>query len=424
MSKWEIKPIKPPEEISYARAYETFPTNLTENRFLPKELERECPVSVSLYNLYESVYPTSGHLAVMIATALASMWTDEKRQFNLILAALPTEGKSSVLQGFAAYPWLNLFTTTTFAEYLVRYCGKFLDTSMPLGKEIPKGVRIERIGGKKIISTEGCEDRITYFFDVVHAGEGITSFGNYEKLLQLWSGLIEDGYWEGGTRYSGSYKIGSFLNPVRHGLILACTLDDLKNKWMREEGILSRAVVCRYRSREEENEWIRKAKAPPQPLLPKPEKINFPLLVQAHLKHLGPHLLHRRMTFSPAVDESVTKNITYLIMKGREEPTIKRAIDDTMRVLKGHARLNRRDKVVLEDVIFCEALLQMCRKDEISGDRLQFQCTLRSLLYGDIGRVKREIMETFRDFGRDEPLYKESIVDRVLTQKTNLEDYR
>jgi hypothetical protein len=430
MSKWEIKPIKPPEEISYSKpSYEALPTSvLTENRFLPKELENECPVSVSLYNLYESVYPTSGHIAVIIATALASMWTDEKRQFNLILAALPTEGKSSVLQGFAAYPWINLFTTTTFAEYLTRYCGKFLDTSMPLGKEIPRGVRIERLGDRKIISTEGCEDRITYFFDVVHAGEGITSFGNYEKLLQLWSGLIEDGYWEGGTRFSGSYKIGSFLHPVRHGLILACTIDDLKNKWMKEEGMLSRAIVCRYKSREEENEWIRKAKAPPQPLLPKPEKINFPLLVQSHLKHLGPHLLHRKMTFSPAVDESVTKNITYLITEGREEPTIKRATDDTMRILKGHARLNRRDKVVLEDIIFCEALLQMCRpfeKDEISGDRLQFQCAIRRLLYGgDIKRVKREIMETFKEFGKNDPLYKEPVIDRVLTQKVGLEAYR
>jgi hypothetical protein len=411
MSGWEIKPIKSPKEIEYTKpAYKEVPsTKLTENYYLPKELESTCSTSVKLYNLYENVYPTSGHIALIIATALASMWTDERRQFNLILAALPTEGKSSVLQGFAAYPFINLFTTTTFAEYVTKYCGKFLDTSMPIGKEIPKGVRIERLGDRRVISTEGCEDRISNFFDIVHAGEGITSFGDYQKLLQLWGGLIEEGYWEGGTRFSGTFRIGSFLHPVRHGLILACTFDDLEDKWMKEEGMMSRAIVCRYKSRKSENEYIRKAKAPPQPKLPNPERINFPLLVYSHLKHLGPHLLHQEITFSPVVDESKTKEITYLIMKGRDEPTIKRATDDTLRILKGHARLNNRNKVVIEDVILVEAMLQMCRpikKDEASGDRLQFQYYLRKLLYGNAERAKREISEIFRDFDNN-PLYKE-----------------
>ena len=420
MSDWRIE-IKPPKELKYAEP-PSLP-KLTENRYLPKELEKQCPVSVSLYNLYESVYPTSGHLALMIATALASMWTDERRQFNLIIAALPTEGKSSVLQGFSAYPWINLFTTTTFAEYCIRYCGKYLDTSMPLGKDIPKGVKVERLGDKRVVSTDGCEDRINYMFDVVHAGEGITSFGQYQKLLQLWAGLIEEGYWEGGTRYSGSYRIGSPLRPVRHGLILACTFDDLNNRWMKEEGLLSRTIVCRYRSRDVENEYIRKAKSPPRPILPNPEKINFPLLVYSHLKHLGPHLLNREMSFSPVIDEKMTKNITYLIMQGRDEPTIKRAIDDTMRVLKGHARLNKRDKVVLEDIIFVEALLQMCRKierNEISGDRLQFQFYLRSLLYRDDERAKREILETFRWMDKDEPLYDRHFLDNYVLKERKL----
>lgn len=413
---FNLKPISPkkvkkPEEESTMYLEEVIKT--TENHLLPHELQKECPISVKLYNTFEKFLPTTGHFALLVASCLGSMWTDEPRQTNLTIAALPTQGKTSVLRRFAGYKYANFFTKTTYANYVIKYCGKFL--VIP-GHEKPSCIKVERTSKGKIVSTEECEDRITNFFDIIHAGEGIVTTPGFPKLLTLWNALIDEGYWQGGDRYSGEYKIGSEMFPVKHGLIFACTLSDLKNKVIRQEGTLSRTVTGIYHCTEKENIFIIKGKTPPRVHIPRVDFTGVVKRILSDLETNGPFLAKRKMSYSGSLNEDLTRRILQLIMVGRGETTGKRASDDRLQLLKGHARLNNRDKVTIYDAIMLEALLQMCRKIKgyFYGTRLHFQVWLRYLLHGDINLVKREMKSTFKWWDSDKPLYIDDDIDEAF----------
>jgi len=417
-----LKPIKPSEVIKRlkerqeARQTEAHSfVKALENKYIPEEIAKYCPTGTKIYNLYEHFKPCTGHLAWLVAICLASMWTDEPRQVNATIASRFGEGKTVILSQFAVYPWCHFIARTSFADYLINFCGYYLDTSAPLGRgDIPPCVEVQRIGKKVIVSTAKCKDLINKYYTIVHAGEGISTIPGRDKLLQLWNQLIEEGYWEGGDRDKGRYKIGSALFRVKHGLILGCTFDDLKGKWMKEYGTLSRTLVVFYWCTDKENRYIELGRMPPNPKLPSIENFSQPLgVILEPLARLGPSYEGVKMTFSSEVNESICEELVTLIASSRLEPTRKRAVNDMLRLLKACARLEMRNKVTIYDYIVVNSLLQMCRKTRVGdkeyyfGDRLHFQARMRYLLNGDVENVVREMNHTFKWWDSDKPLYDE-----------------
>jgi len=396
-----------------------------ENLYLPEEIKKICPVSADVYNLFESRLPATGHLALLVSDVLASMCIDEPKPSSLTVSALPTEGKTATLVNFSQtkcisgiqrLEWVNWFTRTSFARYLLDYCGKYLDVTRTIGKELPAGARYENFGGKRILSISGCQDRIDRFFDIVHAGEGILTIDDVDKWLQLMNGLLDEGFWEGGDMHKGWYRIGSPQFRIRHGLIFACTTNDLETKLVKQIGTLSRTVTGTYYCNSRENEYIIQGRTPPNIRI---KYADFSQSVSEILSHLNPKMLHD-VTFNDEVNSKDTENILKLIKLGRDEATGKRAMNDRINLLKAHAFLNKRSVVKYEDVIMVESMLQMCRKLKnpsgniyFFGDRLHFQICLRSLLYRNLQFVRDSMRETFKWWDSEEQLYKDSDVDNA-----------
>lgn len=390
------------------------------NNFLPDEIDKHCPVSSKMYNLFESRLPATGHYALLIATALASMHVDEAKPSSVSIGARPTEGKTVVLSNFSALNDINYFTRTSFAMYVLRYCGKYFDIERPYTgvKELPLGVTKQRDKqtGKYKYSNKNAKEYIDYHFDLVHAGEGIFTMSDYSKLMQLWNGLLDEGYWAGGDCHKGWYDIGSPQFRRRHGLILACTLHDLQHEWAKQIGTMSRTIVAYYHCTDKENQYIIEGRAPPKIHITYESFSEDVRNILSHLQHKGLKVIK----FKDEVNSKLTNNIIKLIMSGRSEGTGKRAMNDRINMLKGHARLNNRKTVTFYDAIMVESILQMCRRiknkktDYLYGSRLSFQCQLRSLLWGNFERTRKDIRKTFTWWNSDESLYSNpEIVDTI-----------
>lgn len=198
-----------------------------ENKYLPEEIESNCGVAVKLFNLFEQLLPCTGHVALFTATALSSMCINTDRQFNLVIGAPVGQGKTVLLSQFCTIPFVNFINRTTYADYMLMHCGKFIKS---LGRKKPFGVKVDKRakwrGEGGIIDTSECPDFISNRFDIITDGESIFHQNDLGKLLQLWNALIEQGVYRGGDQYSGHYVIGDVLNRVRHGLILACVAKD------------------------------------------------------------------------------------------------------------------------------------------------------------------------------------------------------
>jgi hypothetical protein len=354
------------------------------------------------------------------------MQVDELRQCNLTIGAHPTEGKTAILKQFGLCgqptgPKVNFFTRATFADYVHNYCGAYL---IELGSDVPKGVERVKGGGKQKFSKTSCEEKLKFHYDIVHAGEGIFTLDNFKSLLQLWNGLLDEGWWEGGTRFSGTFKIGTPVFPIKHGLILACTRADLDNVFAREVGTLSRTIVANYACNARENSHILVGRRPPN------VKINYKNFfdeVASILSHIDSSK-RVGITFDKTLNINLVDNVLKLIKTGRQEITGKRAMNDRNTILKAHAHLNNRRKVYWEDLVMVESLLQMCRKIVITpnirkqsnisgtyymGDKMHFQLNLRRRIHDD-ETARNQVKKLFTWWDSNVPLYTESMLDNAI----------
>jgi hypothetical protein len=393
--------------MSIGKAYEI------PNIYIPKEFEKTCPVSTQIYNLFEKHLPCTGHLGVFVSTLLASMCTDEPKPVSAGIGAKVGEGKTTVLSKFAYLPNVNFFNRTTFADYLIRCCGWYFDITMPPGKEIPQGVEIKPSpAGGKVVSKLKAQDRINYTYDIIHAGEGIFTIGDLESLLQLWNGLIEEGYWAGGNRWVGFYRIGDAVSPVKHGLILSCTIADFENRLMKQIGFTDRLVLAWYSCLPVENQYIIAGRAPPKVHI---QYVDFSPIVSQLLAHLQPWTTVIKVRFADDVDMKRIYPILQVHLQNKSMGSGKRAINDVIRLLKAHAVLNKRDIVTLDDVMWIQALSTMSRKvqagqDEyLLGNRLDFQLMLRKYIYGE-EIAKKQVQKMFVWWDSTKPLYNEETI--------------
>ena len=393
-----------------------------ENLYLPEVIEKEAPTFCKLYNLGERYIPTSGHFLTLVATILATMGLDEPRQSNLGIGAVVGEGKTLILSQFRKLPFVNFFTRTTYAKYLLMKCGWFL--SQP-GKELPVDIRMipNPHGGGKIMDKSGIKDQISYFVDIITEGEGIFTMGDVPKLLQLWNQLTEQGTYEGGDSFSGWYKIGvEPQTPVKHGLIIAATISDFQKHIIRQIGWATRMVLATYSCTDKENRWISdgimKDYISSKPDISYQVKV---LMDKIPIRNVGEERLH----YSPVkvqLTEDVA-NALYIIrdtlMTMRDEKTMKRAGADANRLVKGFALLNGRIRTTLMDVIILKALLTMSKKIYKSetlgsiGTRVHFQTSLCFDLFRDYNETVKFITGRFKTWD-EKSLYNENDVKQSI----------
>jgi hypothetical protein len=416
-----IRPSKLPKPIDEPKQEEPLEEKI-ENLFLPDETEfvKQCPIVVKLYNLFEKKLPTTGHVAVTVASALASMCIkDIDRQFNFVFGAPAGQGKTVLLKQFCSLTWLvNYMNRTTYADYMLMFCGKFLKKA---GREIPYGVKYDRrLKVQNLIDTSEAPDFITNRFDIIGAGESIFTTSDLPKLLQFWNTILEEGYYKGGDRYSGHYEIGSPSEPVRHGLILASTIDDFDRHILTSIGWSSRCVLGIYYNTEEENEYIRYGlrfgHIKDQPV--------FHLDVKRLLNHLIPNHPVDVKYESDEIPEMLRECEEALKVIRREVPGI-RATKDVKRFVKGFAWLNGYRKVKYYHVVFVNALIQsLCRRLRVGestgyknlGSRLHFQVALRRMIYdNDVTQITKSIMDTFKTWKGYE-LYDEQDIRLALEE--------
>ena len=401
-----------------------------ENWFLPEVIEKEAPTFCKLYNLGERYIPTSGHFLGLVATILATMGLDEPRQSNMGIGAVAGEGKTLILSQFRKLPFVNFFTRITYAKYLLMKCGWFL--SEP-GKELPVGVRRipKPLPGSPVIDKSGVKDQISYFFDIITEGEGIFTMGDVPKLLQLWNQLTEQGTYEGGDSFSGYYRIGvEPQNPVKHGLIIAATIEDFQKHIIRQIGWATRMVLATYSCSDKENRWISdgimKDYISSKPDISYQVKV---LMKNIPITDVGEERLHYSPKKVKLTDE--VANALYIIrdtlMTMRDEKTMKRAGADANRLVKGFALLNGREYTTLMDLIILKSLLTMSKKIYRSdmlgsiGTRLHFQTSLCMDLFRNYEQTVKFITGRFKTW-EGKPLYSEDDVKQSIHDIGSAED--
>lgn len=415
---------KPTTSESFAYSVVKEDLDKLENKYLPHELERTCPVFVKLYNLFESKLPSTGHFASLVATCMASQCVNVDRQANLSIGSAVGQGKTETLRQFCKMPNVNYFDRMSYANYMLRYGGKYI---VKLGSEVPYGVRIDKASrgadGSPRILTASAKDYISNRFDVVTSGEAIYTSPDVPKLLQLWNALIEQGWYEGGDRYSGHYAIASPEFPVKHGLIIASTLHDFEKHFLfpTQVGWSSRMVLIIYSVLDVENRYTREGKR--RDILE--EKPFFANEVTALLPHLNPHL-PVKITYESNEILPLLEELEDTLKLIRNEKPGLRATEDIKRLVKGFAYLNHDTKVRYEHVLCLRALLVLCQRLMFEshskqyfknlGTKLHFQTFLRFSLSKDQNEVKKQILDTFHWWNGNKPLYTKEMVGNAFNE--------
>jgi len=354
-----------------------------ENKYLPEEIVKTCENAVKLYNLFETKLPTTGHIALMTASQLTSMCINMDRQFNLAFGAPVGQGKTTVLSQFCTIPFVNYMNRTTYADYMLMHCGKFLKA---IGKRLPHGVKYDKRAkwrdGEPVIDVSEAEDRITDRVDIITDGESLFYQTDLEKLLQFWNAILEQGFYRGGDQYSGHYVIGTPENRVRHGLALACTTDNFNKYILTDIGWNSRCVLAVWENLDCENLYIRHGIR--NNLLDDSPEFYFE--VSKILSHLNPK---KKVTIEYSGNE-VEQHIIELensLKEIRLEKPGLRATKDVKRILRAFAFLNLDFKVRYEHVIFVKALINsLCKRIQVGdeyrdlGSRLHFIVSLLNYL--------------------------------------------
>ena len=421
----EERPTNIPTTEPYGNGHDSDEGATYGEPLFPEEFIKECPISCSIYSTFERWLPGNGHAALLLAINLASIFAPTRRQVNGLLGASAGEGKTEIMEKFVRLPFVNFLDQTTYADYLINFCSQYYDDTIPPPKDLPKGWRFERVAGvTKAIKTANVVDKVHLHTDIYHAGENITTIGGMEKLLALWMGLIEKGHWDGGNRYVGRYKIGDPVSPIRHGILLACTLDDMRHSWVKQAGFLSRCVPMVLAKNRYEHDYIDRGLIPPNIRLVYPD---FSGEISGFMRRITPSTA--KPVWSPELENNpLLFEILQLITVGRGDLVPERAANDRLALLISHAYLNGRYVVKLVDLYMVLALLQMCRKVMVSsgtrsgqtpyymGNRLIFQMKLRDEYYqkNEDELIKKQIGQVFLNWDGRSCVYPDEYIDFAI----------
>jgi len=407
------------ELLSKKLIQKTETTTRIENKYLPEEIVKTCENTVKLYNLFETKLPTTGHVALLVASQLSSMCINMDRQFNLAFGAPVGQGKTTILSQFCTIPFVNYMNRTTYADYMLMHCGKFLKA---VGKRLPHGVKYDKRAkwrdGESVIDVSEAEDRITDRVDIITDGESIFYQTDLEKLLQFWNAILEQGFYRGGDQYSGHYVIGSPDNRVRHGLILACTTDNFNKYILTDVGWNSRCVLAVWENLDCENLYIRHGIR--NNLLDDSPEFYFE--VSKMLSHLNPKKKVTIEYCGSEVEQHIIELENSLKEIRLEKPGL-RATKDVKRILRAFAFLNLDFKVRYEHVIFVKALINsLCKRIQVGdeyrdlGSRLHFMVSLLNYLGYNEKQTIQYLNEHFKWWLNNKPLYSEEEVKRAMKE--------
>ncbi|RLI87829.1 MAG: hypothetical protein DRP01_00420 [Archaeoglobales archaeon] len=367
------------------------------------------PVAASIYELFERTYPATGHLALMISIALASLCTDEERQSNISLVAPPGHGKDTVGSQFSAVDFVEIFDYISAAQFCLKYGGKYLIKLPTSLRRIPDGVRVVKKGRYviKIDRSEARDINGMFFIGTQMDQLFARSPELIAKTLSLFNALCENGYCLYEDDYVGRYQFGSMMNPLKVGVIMMMVPEDLNHRVFSKRGYKERMVIIRHEYLDEENKLHEDGIL----RLYLPKSISLHEKVRSLLSFLDPK---NPVTVQIPEDYIPTlKSITKKIAQTRGEFGTRRAARDVVRLIKGCAVLNKRSIVTKDDVILLNALSVMFSSD--TANRLAFQLSLRSQLGEDPSVITR----VFRNWDQ-KPLYSEKTIKSMI-QRLELE---
>ena len=379
---------------------------LYDGELLPEEMKKESPVFYKLYNLAERIFPSTGLLLTFVCTALASMCTSERRQFNLLIGKETGEGGTLVISQLARIPFIrDIYDYKTAAGFVLDYCGAYLERA---GRELPKGVVSYGKKGYRTFEKPGAEPIHNQFFiskgmdRLFHQGHGIL-----EKTLNFQNPLFEEGYAVFSDGYAGSYSIGSKDSPVKAGFIGICTLQDLVDKALKTSGWIERIVVGTWMSHFREDDII--IQGINRKLLP---EIDISYKVLDLLEHLNPNYPMKVSDWNEEVSKQLDK-FSRFIKDARREKKGKRSARDATRIIQSLPALNRRYYVQLSDLAVMDGLMTTMRTNPtVLGWRVPFQYAIRRWFQKSDEAI-RSILKTFKKWDGS-PLYTEKEVIKAV----------
>lgn len=341
-------------------------------------------VCYEIAKLFEENLPTTFPIALFVSIALSSMGISDsiaKKPLSLLLVARYGIGKTSILSSFADVTvysrqknkyikMVNMFDNMTRADYLIKYCGLFLDETQQVPRDLPFGVAVTIDKGKIIYDKTSCEDRINYTYDIIHGAEGMFKDKNSEQMIALYNSLIEQGYWEGGNRMIGRYIIGSVKNKVKHGIIIGIVPSDFQSTLIRKHGFLSRLLTVFYSRTPNEQKEILLRRIPNSSDMI--EYKDFTRELNELLAHLDP-TAKEEIRFSNELKHEDYLSLTYKMSELRDDPEKIRTHNDMLTLLASLARLNKDKEVKRQHYDLAVALSAMMNNKTCSAESFATQ---------------------------------------------------
>jgi hypothetical protein len=405
-----------------------------QNWYLPPQLEADYRPFVHFYNLFEIHLPTTGHFAVNLAIALASMKLTEDRQINLGITADVGQGKNATMEQFATMPQVNFFTRTSISDYFKSNMGHFL---RKLGKGyIPEGVTVANsVKFSREFDNKDTPDKMSNTYDFIAEGEGLFTSPNVDGFLTFYDQAIEEGWYFGGDDYNGQYMMGGTWdperlrmvpnNPIRHGTVIAAPPKDFEIHLLSRAGWRTRLVCLNYNCLPEENDYTREAI--------RIDRIKGRPMFQDQVRAALEHITQARNVTVEIEDPKVYKIMRVaedFVMAMRAEPTGLRAAKDVKKFFKSFTLFNNRHKVTELDAVICMSLLTGALKIPVGktlgtsgqdvyircGTRLHFQYSLLAQILGSPQAIETHLANTFKSLDGQTPLYRHERLEEIRNE--------
>jgi len=361
---------------------------------MPEWVKETCPTDWNLYNLFEKYLPFAGHIGLMIATVWESMFLKgemgrDLRPTSMIIVGEGAGGKTYCSSQFKRLPNLEDMEYPTFSAFIKKYGDTFK-------------------GSKKSMSLN---NKFLYFTEMAMIAR--TSEQTRKNFFSCLNSLLTEGKFEGALKGT-IYYLGERLKPIRMGLIGVMVMDDFYERVFPIADFATRILIIFQLF------LMQEALVIDDGILY--EAFGDHIDISERVEKIVPHYEERiNVKYDPYnLNMEGVKAIIGRIAQSRKESYGFRASADAVRLLKAHALLNGRDKVMDEDVKMLRALAVTFKN--ICSNSCNFQIMLKSQ-ENDIASVL-ESMQTCRvfKFKNEHKLYNKDIINKCY-QDLLIENY-
>jgi len=353
---------------------------------LPEWVKESCPITWKIYNLFEKYLPFSGHLAILIATVWESMFLKGEegkdiRPISLIIVGEGAGGKTYCTEQFKRLPNLVDIEYPTYSTFLKQYG----DTQLSSQK------------------SRSLNNKFLYLTEMAMIAR--TSEQTRKNLFSCWNSIMTEGKYQGALKGT-TYYIGERLKPIRFGLMGVMVMEDFYERVFPITDFATRILIAFHLFQIEEALVI-------------DEGILYEAFgdvdVSDTVYNLVPkHTERLTIDYDPhSLDMSGVKRIVGIISKTRKEAYGFRGTQDVKKLLKAHAILNKRKKVINDDIKMLRALSTLFKNP--CSNTCNFQIILRSQETDDIASVL-DSMKNYRVFKihNEHIMYNENTINRCM----------